>query len=96
MEAVMDTQEINKSGVKDFTHVDEGFTKGKNERMFTEEQVAGMLEEVQKTTTRRIFQQLYAMCDQKQNDLAFPALRKFELEALEQSYETDSQSPSGE
>ena len=55
-----------------------------------------MLEEVQKTTTHRIFQALYAICDQKQNDLSFPAIRKFELEALEQSYETDSQSPSGE
>jgi len=63
-------------------------------RTFTEEQVAAMLEEVQKTTTHRIFQKLYAMCDQKQNDLSFPALRKFELEALEQEYENDPQSPS--
>lgn len=60
-------------------------------RTFSEEQVAQMLEEVQKTTTHRVLQALYAMLDQKQKDLSFPALRKFELEELEQEYENNSQ-----
>lgn len=85
VEAVMEGQELS------------GFDKGKNERMFTEEQVAGMLEEVQKTTTHRIFQKMYDMLEQKQKDLSFPALRQFELEALEKSYEqNDTQSPGRE
>lgn len=65
--------------------------------MFTQSQAADMLEEVQKTTTARIFQKLYDMLDQKEKDLSFPALRKFELEALEKSYEqNDTQSPGRE
>lgn len=68
----------------------EGFKNGVNERVFTGEQVAQMLEEVQNTTTHRIFAKLYEICNQKQNDLAFPAIRKFELEELEKSYKKDT------
>lgn len=92
---VSEVQEETPENRKENASIETGFRNGKNERMYTESQVAKMLEEVQTATTTRIFQKLNSLFEEKMSNLAPPFITKQEIQILEEEYASNSQSFGG-